>query len=79
MIARLARAWHALTVAPLPEHQQVLIICTGPLPEWMFAAYVAESEREGRPLADILYTALHHQARLIVQSGAAATPKGPIS
>lgn len=78
MIERLARAWRALVDVPtLPSSRGTLVIFTGPLPEWMFAAYVAQAEREGRPLADVIYTALHHQARLIVRAGATTAPKGP--
>ena len=77
MFDRLARAWRSLVDVPtLPTSRGTLVIFTGPLPEWMFAAYVAQAEREGRPITDVIYTALHHQALAIVRAGATTSPRG---
>lgn len=77
MMQRLARAWRALVDVPtLPTSRGTLVIFTGPLPQWMFAAFVAQAAREGRSLEDVIYTALHHQALAIVRAGATTSPRG---
>lgn len=73
---RLARAWRALVDEPRPlvKGSQIAVPV---LPGWVYAAYVAEARYQHREISDLMYTALCHQARIIIRVSANAPQKGP--